>query len=237
MKSLKYVGVCIGAALLCGSMQAATLKEIEAQKKAEQAKMEAEQKARQFGKYQVLLVNWEKEDVSILTELSDEIPQAKKDMYMKAVREANMRIAKYEYSKNEIGHMIERNMHMTPGVDCELMTKYDPHPEYPQQKQKELRLVSEQAASVFVGKYGFVDLCTIGIVKHISETYQNVYDNKGHYSYNPAALAEKQSFAKWLKDVKFYEYVESLEINNQNKVESLQWDINRIKKNMMTTIQ
>ncbi|WP_104718749.1 hypothetical protein [Helicobacter trogontum] len=204
--------VALGAALLCVSMQGATLKEIEAEKKAQK---ETQQK---LGKYEVVLTLQD----NTITELKKSIPAQKKDLLMKAIYYAN--IASDKYTQETMGHMFAENI-SNSGFTCEYIIE----------STYESGMTEKDAknSSYFKEEYGYADSCLLDIVWSLSwKEYAGIADKK-YYSktglafYDEKKHKNKKAFVKWLNDIKFYDYIGKLELKDSDKTN---WAIQKIKE-------
>ncbi len=183
---------------LCASiqLQGATIKEIEQQKKAEEAKRTTIPKS--IGKYVLI----DKDDYSNTTELLSDIPVEKKDILMKAIYFSNIA---NDYDKRISGHVYDERVSKS---SCEYVIKYT-YEKYPEDTPQEAKKFAD-----FSSDYGFVDTCIFNMVYSIAYEYQHDIDPKylnKHYvrlqQDTHKRFNEKKAFVKWLQDIKFYDYI------------------------------
>ena len=208
LKVSKRLGaVVLGATLLCVNMQGATLKEIEAKKKAE---AKAQKEAQQTLKGNQVVIVYDK---NVIAELANDIPDDKKKMLKQAIYYAN--IAKGEYSKAEWGHMID-----SYGCDWFLIQYIiEPYKDIEWTKHDREKLLNGKLnMGYFGGKYGFVDSCILETTYMTAGSYINTHSKKyyGNFpGFSQTNLNNKKALAKWLNDV-FYPYIDKLEISDHN---------------------
>ncbi|TLD84665.1 hypothetical protein [Helicobacter trogontum] len=215
--------VALGATLLCVSVQGATLKEIEAQK-------EAEEKARSRSvstlKENEVIIAY---DDNVIAELAHDIPKDKKKILKQALYYSNVASEKY-YKKEALGHVFETN-HVTSGL-CNPEYLIEPYRNIEVTKLDRKRLLSgkHQAGSSFdATKYGFIDDCILAITWAAAREYEQTH-NKQYYwegkGFSQTRLNEKKALQKWLDGV-FYPYINSLDVTDYDYIKRYLIDIKK----------
>ena len=200
--------VVLGATLLCVNMQSATLKEIEAKRKAEEAKHEQQVKDVVKNKYGVVY-----DYQQVVTELKKDIPTKQKDWIMKLIALEN---ANNEYVEQELkGHVIPDGV----GLFGILVDYFEYCKEATEAYSKEYTYRQEKER-FFTTKYHYADKCILGGVRQIARKYSSIYD-KDQYeeselpnSFNEQKYNEKKEFVKWLDEIKFYDYIGDLSVES-----------------------
>lgn len=232
LKVSKRLGaVVLGATLLCVNMQGATLKEIEAQKKAEEAKQAQQLKNVVKNKYGVVY------DGAILigqtnivySELKKDIPTKQKDWIMKliALENANNKDVEQELK----GHVI------APQGSMMMMNNYISYcqeaTEAYSKKDKDIKEIGR----FFMTKHYYADKCILGGVREVAMKYSSIYDKDQYkeselsYSFNEQKYNEKKEFVKWLDEIKFYDYIGGLPVKKEKANEILNM-LDGIKKDL-----
>ena len=156
--------IALVATILCASMQGATLQEIEAKKKAEEAKREQQLKNVVKNKYGVVY-----DYQQVVTELRKDISTKQKDWIMKLIALEN---ANNEYVEQELkGHVIPDGVILFGILSddfeyCKEATEaYSKEYDYRQEKG----WFSET-------KHYYADKCILGGVRQIARNYSSIYD-------------------------------------------------------------
>ncbi len=208
LKASKRLGaVVLGATLLCVNMQGATLKEIEAQKKAEEAKQAQQLKNVVKNKYGVVY-----DYKPIITELKKDIPTKQKDWIMKLIALEN---ANDEYVEQELkGHVIPDGV----GLFGILVNYFEYCKEATEAYFKEYTYEKER---FFTTKHHYADKCILGGVRQIARRHAGIYD-KDQYDetelsslFDEQKYNEKKEFVKWLDEIKFYDYIGDLSVESR----------------------
>ena len=161
--------ITLGATILCASMQGATLQEIEAKKKAEE---QAEKEIiRKLEKNKVIAIHGGK---NIITELADDIPEDKKKILKQAIYYAN--VANGQYDKEILGRMLDGFVSNGNKLCFYIMKPYGDDYDIKWAKEQREKILQGKGGverGYFEGKYGFIDSCTLGIVKNTAISYED----------------------------------------------------------------